>query len=191
MGIVLSVLALLTASAACGLSVAVALRVKKLLDPLTEQGLLSNRRGSAPEVGTVIPPSSALVDVTGEEVRLPGAGSGPWVLAFQSVGCTGCKMQMPAYKSFLRASGISRDRVFSIVVGDADGLPYYQDELGQLGHVVHGVDGASGIVESLGVSVFPTYVLVDGDGRVVVSTQSSAALPNDAAPLRQPDLVGG
>jgi hypothetical protein len=191
MGIMLSVFALLTASAACGLSVAVALRVKKLLDPLTEQGRLSPRRGSAPAVGTVIPPSSELIDVGGEELRLPPAGSGPWVLTFQSVGCAGCKMQMPAYKSFLRASGISRDRVFSIVVGDADGLSYYHDELGQLGHVIHGAGNASEIVESLGVSVFPTYLLVDADGTVTVSSQSSAALSDDTALLRQPDLVGG
>ena len=186
MGIALSALALLLASAACGLSVAVALRVKKLLDPLTEEGLLSGRRVESPVTGSLVPRPGAVVDMAGAQVELPTAGSEPWVLAFQAVGCAGCKQQLPVYKKFLRNMALDRGRVFSVVVGDKDGVSLYDDELGEYSHVVHGEDNALRLVEELGVSMFPTYLVVDGNGRVLASPQSSTRLAEIGAGLLAP-----
>ncbi|MFD3628448.1 TlpA family protein disulfide reductase [Streptomyces sp. NPDC058698] len=186
MGIALSALGLLLASAACGLSVAVALRVKKLLDPLTEEGLLSGRRVEGPEPGSLVPRPGAVVDMDGAQVELPADGSEPWVLTFQAVGCTGCKQQLPVYKKFLRNMALARGRVFAVVVGDEDGVSLYNDELGEYAHVVHGADNALRLVEELGISMFPTYLVVDGNGRVLASPQSSSRLAEVGAGLLAP-----
>ncbi|MFE4698586.1 TlpA family protein disulfide reductase [Streptomyces sp. NPDC056738] len=190
MGIALSALGLLLASAACCLSLAVALRVKKLLDPLTEEGLLSGRRVEGPAPGTPVPRPGTLVGVDGTAVELPADGSGPWVLTFQAVGCSGCKEQLPAYKKFLRNMALDRGRVFSVVVGDKDGVSLYDEELRPYAHVVHGADNALRLVEELGVSMFPTYLVVDGNGRVLASPQSSARLAEIGAGLLTPAPVG-
>ncbi|MFJ6686989.1 TlpA family protein disulfide reductase [Streptomyces werraensis] len=183
MSIALAVLALLMASAACALSVAVALRVKKLLDPLTEEGVLSRPGDDLPSVGTVVPPTAGLVDMDGKEVRLPVPGSQPWILSFQSVGCSGCEQQLPGYKKFLRDTGVARDRVISIVVGDRDGVALYRDELGELARVIAGEEQASSLLREVGVSRFPTYLVVDGENKVMASSGSSARLADSGSEL--------
>jgi ABC-type nitrate/sulfonate/bicarbonate transport system substrate-binding protein len=183
MSIAIAVLALLVASAACALSLAVALRVKKLLDPLTEEGALSRHRGDVPSLGTVVPPTAGLVDMDGKEVLLPAPGSQPWILSFQSVGCIGCEQQLPGYKKFLRDAGVDRDRVVSIVVGDPDGVALYRDELGELAQVIAGEEQASTLLGQLGVSVFPTYLIVDGENKVMVAAGSSARLADSCPEL--------
>ncbi|MEV4228960.1 hypothetical protein AB0J81_18000 [Streptomyces bobili] len=192
MGIVFSVTALLVASVACGLSVAVALRVKKLLDPLTEEGVLNRRRGAAPEVGTVVPRAPFMVNMDGNEVAFPAPGSDPWVLSFQSVGCSGCKQQLPTYKKFLSSTGLGEERVFSLVIGEADGVAFYRDELSGFANVipVDGQDSTLALMAELGVSVFPTYLIVDGNGRVKVSSQSSAGLTQTSSGYLAPISVG-
>ncbi|KAF2777770.1 TlpA family protein disulfide reductase [Streptomyces coelicoflavus] len=189
MSIALAVLALLVASAACGLSVAVALRVKKLLDPLTQEGALSRRPDELPAVGTLVPPVPGLLDMDGNEVRLPVPGSRPWILSFQSVGCSGCEQQLPGYAKFLRDAGVDRDRVVSFVVGDPDGAALYRDQLGELAHVVAGEKQAPTLIGELGVSMFPTYLVVDGEGRVTVSSGSSARLAGSVPELSSSALA--
>ncbi|SEE67155.1 hypothetical protein SAMN05216532_8292 [Streptomyces sp. 2231.1] len=191
MGIALSALALLLASAACGLSLAVALRVTKVLDPLTGEGLRSGLRIGGPETGSLIPRTGALVGVDGAQVELPADGSKPWVLTFQAVGCTGCKQQLPVYKKFLRNMALDRSRVICVVVGDKDGVSLYDDELGEYAHVVHGADNALRLVEELGVSLYPTYLVVDGKGRVLASAHSSAWLAEIGAELLAPGSMNG
>ncbi|MYT07981.1 MULTISPECIES: hypothetical protein [Streptomyces] len=193
MGNALSVLALLMASAACGLAVAVALRVKKILDPLTEEGSLGPRRGGAPSVGTTVPVPSSMVDTDGNEVSFPAVGSGPWILAFQMVGCSGCQQQMPEYKKFLSGVPLGRERTFSLVVGETDGVAYYRDELDALSHVipVDAQESVRDLMKELGVSVFPTYLVVDEHGAIRTSTQSSTRLAqSDGASLSPASTVG-
>ncbi|MEU3553551.1 hypothetical protein [Streptomyces fragilis] len=175
-----SVLALLVGSLSLALSLAVALRVKKLLDPLTEEGVLSRgRRDSGPEPGEAVPAMPAVADFRGEEVELPVGGHAPWILTFQAVDCNGCKQQLPAYKKFLRNAGVERDRVFSVVMGAPEGVAFYAEELGDLSRVIPQSGITSELVETLGVSVFPTYAVVEGD-RVVHAVQSSARLATTA-----------
>ncbi|WP_327343693.1 hypothetical protein [Streptomyces europaeiscabiei] len=193
MAIVLSAFSLLVASAACGLALAVALRVKKLLDPLTEEGALGSRRrfGVVPEAGETIPQTPPLNDVDGRIVEFPDTGSGPWVLTFQAVGCSGCKEQLPVYKKFLRDTGLGKERAFSVVTGDAEGLPFYREELSDVCRVVPGSEAAADLVKSLGISVFPTYILVGDDGTVAFSSQSSARLSTSGARFVAPVPTGG
>lgn len=191
MEITVSALAVLVASASCALSLAVALRVKKLLDPLIEEGALSSsRRPAAVATGTAVPEIGVVTDVHGEEVELPVADGAPWVLTFQAVGCSGCKEQLPAYKRFLKAQDIDPDRVFSIITGDVDGLDVYRDELDGLSRIVHADQELSRrLFDALGVEAWPTYLVVSETGKVGFSTRSSAALIGSGISLGAPAAV--
>lgn len=186
---ILSVFALLLASAACGLSLAVALRVKKILDPLTQEGALGRRTGDGPEAGDVLPSIPPLIDVNGETVTPPVAESEPWVLTFQAVGCSGCKEQLPGYKKFLNDMKLEKGRVISIVAGNPEGIPFYSDALGEMGHVIPDGESTSELMNDLGVSVFPTYLVVGEGGRIITATRSSARLSAGAAHVRASSLA--
>jgi hypothetical protein len=192
MGNAIAVVALLIASASCGLAVAVALRVKKLLDPLTEEGALSRSRGDAPKVGTMVTRPPAMVNMAGNEVAFPVVGSDPWILTFQMVGCSGCQQQIPEYKKFLTGLGVGKERVFSLVVGEIDGVAFYHDELGELSHVVpvDTQESARTFMNELGVSVFPTYLVVDENGVVRTSSQSSTRLAQASGHSLTPMYAG-
>lgn len=177
MEVLISVLALLIASAGCGLSLAVALRVKRLLDPLVEGGGLGiGRRPSGVALGTAVPQIGAMADFHGERVEFPAPGGAQWILTFQSVECDGCKQQLPEYKKFLEAAGLERGRVFSLIVGDREGAAIYADELHDLSHVVHAEDSLEQISREMGVTTWPTYSIISGSGTVSYSVHSSAQL---------------
>ncbi|GGS25249.1 hypothetical protein GCM10010284_67710 [Streptomyces rubiginosohelvolus] len=179
-----SVLALLVASAGCALSLAVALRVKRLLDPLTEEGGLgAGRRPSGIPLGTAVPQIGGMTDIRGEHVEFPAADGAQWILTFQAVGCSGCKQQLPEYKRFLESAGLGRDRVFSLVIGDEEGVAQYADELGDLSHVVQAGDSLRNVIEEMEVTTWPTYSVISGSGTVSYSAQSSARLAGSENPL--------
>ncbi|MYT93948.1 hypothetical protein GTY40_23290 [Streptomyces sp. SID8359] len=184
MAILFSVLALLVASAGCALSLAVALRVKRLLDPLVEEGGVgTGRRPRGIPPGTPVPGVGAMTDVHGERVEFPAQDGAQWILTFQSTGCSGCKQQLPEYKKFLETSGIARDRVFSLILGDEEGVSLYADELRDVSRVVHSGESVDRVVREMGVTVWPTYSVIDGSGNVSYSVQSSARLTGDETPV--------
>ncbi|MEV7579119.1 TlpA family protein disulfide reductase [Streptomyces erythrochromogenes] len=174
----LSVLALLLASASCALSLAVALRVKKLLDPMVQEGLLSRRRPDTVPVGAVIGMRRSLSDLDGERVELPAGTDGSWLVSFQAVGCAGCKEQLPDYRRYLQDLGLPRDRVLAVIHGDMAEADLYRRELGDLATLVSadGPGPGADLVAELGVSIFPTYLVVSAEGTVVRSEVSSARL---------------
>ncbi|MGW4685614.1 TlpA family protein disulfide reductase [Streptomyces sp. NPDC004244] len=174
-----TILALLLASASCALSLAVALRVKKLLDPMVQEGLLGRQRPDVVPVGAAVPVQPPLTDFDGGRVELPNdAGGGPWVLAFHAVGCAGCKEQLPDYRRYLQSTGLPRHRVVSVIHGDASAAELYREQLGDLATLVPAGDSgpAADLVADLGVGVFPTYLVVSADGTVLRSEASSARL---------------
>ncbi|MFK0258188.1 TlpA family protein disulfide reductase [Streptomyces sp. NPDC090445] len=174
-----TLLALLLASASCALSLAVALRVKKLLDPMVQEGLLGRRRPDVVPVGAVVPARPALTDVSGDRVELPtDPEDGPWILTFQAVGCAGCKEQLPDYRRYLQSTGLPRHRVVSVIHGDASEAELYREQLGDLATLVpaDGPGPAADLVADLGVSIFPTYLVVSPEGTVLRSEVSSARL---------------
>ncbi|MEU2391439.1 hypothetical protein [Streptomyces sp. NPDC007369] len=181
----LALLALFLASVGCALSLAVALRVKRLLDPLVQEGLLSRRSPDAVPTGARVPATPALADVDGEPVRLPADSDTPWLLTFQAVGCSGCKAQLPGYRRFLEAQGLDRNRVISVISGSLDGMDLYRRELDAVSRIVPAVGPAAELVEELGVTVFPTYLVVAPSGEVVQSEKSSARL-RQHGPLSTP-----
>ncbi|MGE7388169.1 TlpA family protein disulfide reductase [Streptomyces sp. NPDC004126] len=175
----LTFLALLLAAASCALALAVALRVKKLLDPMVQEGLLGRRRPDIVPVGTVVPVQPPLNDLDGDRFELPNGGDGgPWILAFQAVGCAGCKEQLPEYRRYLQSTALPRQRVVSVIHGDAADAALYREQLGDLATLVSAGDSgpAADLIADLGVGIFPTYLVVSADGTVLRSEVSSARL---------------
>ncbi|MER7107299.1 TlpA family protein disulfide reductase [Streptomyces sp. NPDC000229] len=177
MSTLISIVALILASASCALSWAVARRVKKLVDPLVEEGRFSSRgRPDVVPAGTTLPEMGVMTDVHGDAVSFPSGDGEPWILTFQSVGCSGCKEQLPGYRKYLKTLGMNRDRVFSVITGDASGVALYRSELDEVSHIVHADAALEQFTQDLGVAVWPTYLVVSGDGRVLHSGYSSARL---------------
>ncbi|MEU6769528.1 redoxin domain-containing protein [Streptomyces sp. NPDC046853] len=162
------------------LSLSVALRVKKTLDPLIEEGVF--RQGAVSDVpdtvavGTPVPAVGELLDHQGRGVTLPSSHDGPWILTFQSTDCSGCKSQLPVYRAYLERYGLPRERVLSVVSGTREDLDLYTEALGESATIVH-ADDAGELADSLGVQVWPTYLIVSPDGTVGHSGASASSLP--------------
>ncbi|AXG78393.1 TlpA family protein disulfide reductase [Streptomyces paludis] len=171
----ISVLAVLMASLACALSLAVALRVKKVIDPLVEEGRMGNGRPEAIPAGTLLPGTRPMTDTDGASVEFPMNSANPWILTFQSIGCSGCKQQLPRYKRHLEALKLDRSQVFSVIIGDGEEIEHYRKELNGLSHIVQADEFLNEFTESLGISVWPTYLVVT-NGRVGFSANSAARL---------------
>ncbi|MFD8917190.1 TlpA family protein disulfide reductase [Streptomyces sp. NPDC059569] len=170
------ILSLLVACAACGLSLAVSLRVKKLLDPLIEEGAFGNDRPSTVPVGTEVPNYGKLTDMNGSTVELVTGSGDPWVLAFLSTTCSGCKAQLPVYREYLLRQGVSPDRAITVVSGEAADLGVFVAEIGELSRIVH-ADDSSTIESDLNVNIWPTFLVVSSERAVEFSTTSVSTLP--------------
>ncbi|WP_405950367.1 redoxin domain-containing protein [Streptomyces prunicolor] len=170
------ILALFAACASCLLSVAVALRVKKAIDPLIEEGAFKPTRRLPVSLGTKISTYGEFTDMRGEKISFPTESDGPWILAFQSTSCSGCKSQLPFYKDYLSQLDLPRERVFSFISGDSAGLGEFADEIGQFATIVP-ADDTVDVGTDLGVTTWPAYLVVAPDGSVVFSSESAAALP--------------
>lgn len=183
-----SVIALVMASLSCALSMAVALRVKSLLDPLAEQGMFGSGRTDSIMVGEPIPDLGAMTDIHGDSIEFPEAGGEPWILTFQSTGCPGCKQQLPRYKRYLKSLHIDRDRVFSVISGDDEGMDLYQAELDQVSRIIRADGSSDDLAQRLGVNSWPTYVVVSDSGAVSFSSTSAALLAGSVTDLGSPAL---
>ncbi|MEV7342645.1 hypothetical protein [Streptomyces sp. NPDC093544] len=176
MAIFLSTVATLIACLSGALSLAVALRVKRLLDPLTQGGHLGRDQKDPVLVGSAVPDVGTLTDVYGESVELPLNDNTSWVLSFQSTTCTGCKQQLPGYKRYLESLSISKDRILSVIFGDIADVGLYEKELGHVSRVVHLTDGEDRLSREIGVASWPTYLVVSEAGTIAFSSNSSAQL---------------
>ncbi|MFC8875056.1 TlpA family protein disulfide reductase [Streptomyces ardesiacus] len=162
------------------LALSVALRVKKTLDPLIEEGVFKQRSDAEESMdvplGTVLPTVGDIVDHEGRTVVVPAREDGPWVLTFQSTECAECKTQLPVYRAFLEEHRIPRERVLSVVSGARQKLDAYVSGVGDLATIVHS-DDAKSLAESIGVRAWPTYLIISPEGTVIYSTDYAGALP--------------
>ncbi|MET8124889.1 redoxin domain-containing protein [Streptomyces sp. NPDC005065] len=172
----ITILSLLAACAACLLSVMVSLRVKKVLDPLIEEGAFNSDRPPSVPIGTEIPDYGPLTDVKGNTVTFGAQADDSWILAFLSTTCSGCKAQLPAYRDYLREQGVSPDRVISLVSGDVADLSIFTDEIGELSRIVH-ADDSSTIASDLQVSIWPTFLMISPHRAVEFATEGVSRLP--------------
>lgn len=162
------------------LALSVALRVKKMLDPLIEEGVFKQRtedeESSNVPLDTPLPAVEDLLDHEGRTVALPARQDGPWILTFQSTGCSECKSQLPVYREFLKRHRIPQERVFSVVAGSREGLEAYASGIGDLATIIRS-DDAKSLAENIGVQAWPTYLVISPDRTVIYSTDYAGALP--------------
>lgn len=143
---------------------------------------------SGPEVGTLAPPLPG--PEAGPVPRpQPGAVPGPGpqadpaaapvggvqLVAFASAGCQGCRTHLPALVAYARLLG-GRERVVVVIVGDRAEGADIEAAVAGVARVVGG-GRADALATAYGISVFPTHVLVGGDGLVEASAVSVDELP--------------
>jgi hypothetical protein len=167
---VISIFTLVIACAAAALSLAVALRVKKILDPLVEQGAL--KRPPVPKVGDRLPATHGLVDGDGEPLSLDAQRSDSWFLVFVSTGCSGCAAQLPDFERFLTKHRICPERVVVIVLGSGEDAEAYRKDISRFGRVAGDQEAVAELTSALGVSAFPTFLHVNADATVAFSSTS-------------------
>lgn len=119
-------------------------------------------------------PDATVVDLEGTLRPLAGMLNGPTALLFLSPACEGCRDQLPALGALARQS--PPVRILAVLAAT---------EVSQAPEYVEGLVGASFVLapgsrtdalERLRVSVFPTFVVVDGQGRVRATTHTSEGL---------------
>ncbi|MEU7208359.1 hypothetical protein AB0B06_08135 [Streptomyces sp. NPDC044989] len=169
-------IAFVAAASSLTLSLMVAIRVKRLINPLVEEGAFKERPPGRDFTGSQTFTYEGLADVRDQPVTFPPSDDGPWILAFQSVDCPGCKSQLPAYRQYLEAQTLPRDRVISVISGGTDGIEIYEQLIGEYSRLVP-VDEKNPIANDLGVEVWPTYMIVGPDGTVSVSHNNAAEMP--------------
>ncbi|MFH9675322.1 hypothetical protein ACH4L5_24050 [Streptomyces sp. NPDC017405] len=181
MTVAVSVIALILASASCALSLAVAIRVKKILDPIVDGSVAAQTSTIAK--GTKIPDVGILRDAAGEEVQLHRDQGEAWILTFLSSNCSGCAAQLPDYKRFIAAHNIPTSRVVTIVTGKGEKADTYAQEVAQFSRVVRPQDNLNALISVLGVRLFPTFLVVTPTGEVKHSTTSVSTLGADRTKL--------
>ncbi|MFB7271688.1 TlpA family protein disulfide reductase [Streptomyces sp. NPDC056244] len=171
----LSIIALLASCAACALSLALTIRVQKTVGAAPDISAIRSASAAPVAPGTRIADHQDLVDVNGSPFSLPTDSTEPWVLAFHSLECGGCRRQLPGYRKFLAAQGIPRERAVSVAIGEPSELDWLKDGLEGAGQVVH-VQQDSRILLDLQISTWPVYLVVGRDATVVHSTLSASRL---------------
>ncbi|MEV0747875.1 hypothetical protein OG345_13620 [Streptomyces sp. NBC_01220] len=174
------ILSLFVACAACALSLAVALRVKKLLDPFIEEGAFRNDRPPTVPTGTEVPDFGKFTDVNGDTVQPGNTSDGSWILSFLSTSCSGCKAQLPIYRQYLLRQGLDPDRVITVVSGEAVDLGIFVAEIGEMSRIIH-ADESSTIESDLDVNIWPTFLAISPERIVEVSSTTVSNLPELAA----------
>ncbi|WP_435616227.1 TlpA family protein disulfide reductase [Streptomyces coelicoflavus] len=169
--ITLALAGLVVACCGCAVALALALRVKQITSGVEVRA----PRGTDVEIGAVVPGFHGLTDLDGLPwERLP-AGGEPWLLAFLSPECPGCSEQLPRYIRHLRHHGISAERAVSVMVGDEVNRDSLSTDLLRSTQVVR-ASATSALVLGLNISSWPTYLIVDGEGKVAYATQSVSRL---------------
>lgn len=129
-----------------------------------------------PKVGSAAPP----VNLVSYRGKLPKIGDGkPQLLVFWATWCAPCKAALPELKAYAEATGTE-------IVGITDETPKALDrffEGGQEYTVDIAVDEYRRTYLAYGVSGTPTFVLVDGSGKIVsystgYSPEKSLGIPD-------------
>ncbi|MDJ1137959.1 TlpA family protein disulfide reductase [Streptomyces iconiensis] len=134
-------------------------------------------------VGEDVGPFSA-TSADGTQVSR-GTVTGETLVAFFSPGCAPCKDEVPRLVRHLRASGLSRDAAWVVVVGDAGESTAFVGELGQRARVFVEQPGGE-LSRAFRTSAFPTVLRMaprpgDGpDGRRCVITSDDVRLDRSA-----------
>ncbi|MFJ3774041.1 redoxin family protein [Streptomyces sp. NPDC090075] len=176
----ISIVALIFATASCALSLAVATRAKKILDPMVEGAMVPR---STIETGIKIPDVGALYDHEGNELDLRAGQEGNWILAVLSSSCSGCAQQTPDYKRLIATENIPATRAVTIVLGTGEDADEYARSVAQYSRVIRNQDNLDALLSAIGLKSYPAFAVVTTDGVVKYATPSVSALVASAKEL--------
>jgi peroxiredoxin len=113
-------------------------------------------------------PEFTVQAVSGETVSLSDLTGARSVVAFFSVGCPPCRMQLPELKAYARSVPGGAAQVLAVVCGAADEAADYVRELADAATVV--VEPIAGpAAQAFSVSAYPTIYVLDERGRIETS----------------------
>ncbi len=99
----------------------------------------------------------------------------PGVLAFFSTDCSACKPSIPYLRDYVAEVGLNRAQVIAVVSGETGKAQDFRADLGGIAMVVsEPKDGP--ITKEFGIPAFPTFVMVDQDGKVVRTSAGARSL---------------
>ncbi len=152
------------------------------------------RRGSRPRRDVGLPPGSRVPEftvttMTGATISAEDLRGERSVVAFFSPGCEPCHEQAPFFAAFARSrpDGAGGTRTLAVICGGHRGAEVADGDVarlaGQLAEVtdVVGDPSAGMAAAALGVSGFPSFIVVDADGRVEAGAHTVAAIVGIAA----------
>jgi thiol-disulfide isomerase/thioredoxin len=170
---VLAGYAALVASLALGISLLV-LRVLPAGDPppLVADGL--PLRAGGPDVGSPAPPIVTRTS-TGQLLDTTGLPDRPYLVAFLSSSCPGCRATLPPLAGYVGLLPTPL-RLIVVIVGDPGRGADIERLLAPIATVVFEPAGGE-IMAAYRILGFPSYVLVSADSTVLATGQSVRDLP--------------
>ncbi|PZF80775.1 MauE/DoxX family redox-associated membrane protein [Jiangella anatolica] len=148
------------------------------LHPPQQHPPVDGRRAGHPEEHPVeLPPNGPELGAPAPAVPgvPPPRAGGLRLVAFASATCRACRDGLPRLAAYARLLG-GADRVVVAIVGDPAAGTDIETAVAGVAHVLVG-DRAAGLADVYGIAVFPTYVLVTGDGLVEAVAPSVDELP--------------
>jgi thiol-disulfide isomerase/thioredoxin len=152
-----------------------------------EEQVARRPSGQRPVVG--LPPGTQVPDFTlttvaGDTVSATGLRGQRTVIGFFSPGCEPCHDQIPAFTAFAQTLPGGPDRALAVISGRLGGARGQggdgaaNDLARQLADVAHVVrePSAGTAAAALAVSGFPSFILLDADGRVEAGAHAIAGL---------------
>jgi peroxiredoxin len=130
--------------------------------------------GRAPAVGrplTGLPtggpaPEFTGTAVSGEAVSLGDLTGARSVVAFLGANCPPCRIQLPEFRDYARSVPGGAAQVLAVVMGPENLAAEYAEELSGTATVVLEPPGGGPVVQAFSVSAYPTFYVLDEQGRV-------------------------
>ncbi|MEV4380147.1 TlpA disulfide reductase family protein [Streptosporangium sp. NPDC049644] len=159
----------------CGLNLMLLLAVVRRLKEHAR--VLADRPGAGgarlPEAGSAVGHFDAL-STDGEAVSRRALEPGTLV-GFFSPGCGPCTENLPKFTAYAAALPGGRDRVLAVIAG-ADDSEEMRVALARVSRVVVEAHGGP-VAAAFGVSAFPTFCVLDGEGVITAAGFDLSALP--------------
>ncbi len=174
---VLSVYTSLAATLALGISLLIVRSMSAGTFPATAMppsGTGVTLPPSGPDVGSPAPRFSALTS-TGALLDTAELTARPYLLAFVSSSCEGCRASLPAMIGY--ASQLPGPlRLITVIVGDPRRGTDIEHALAAVATIVYEAAGGP-IATAYRIQLFPSYVLISDAGTVLATGQSVQDLP--------------
>lgn len=144
------------------------------------------------EPGTVVPEFATASTTTGGKFSRADLQNGMSIVAFHSVDCRACEMDAPAMTARLQ-SEVGEDVSAYVVVAVPPESEEGSDK--HLNEITESLQGSAAVIReplstgpvqsAFKINSYPSYVVVDPEGRVVTTAHATRDLPRDLSAIPQ------